>query len=85
MAFVEPLTHETIKDITQGRPDKQLMAWEGLGNSNNKSEEQIREAQRVVMQFLQDKSRDTIAFTDGSALGNQGPVGGQCRHLLDWS
>ena len=56
--------------------NKDIIAWGNLGNSKNRSEEQIIEANKLTTDFLTSLDRNKIvAFTDGSALGKPGPCG----------
>jgi len=63
---------------------KNIIEWDGLGNSKNRTAEQAQRAVRVTSEFIQEiEDGVAIAFTDGSALGNPGPCGAGAVIYLD--
>ena len=48
---------------------------ESIGNSGNRTEEQIKRAQEIAHDYLSETGNDIVVFTDGSALPNPGPCG----------
>jgi ribonuclease HI len=50
--------------------------WRGLGNSNNRTADQLSRARAILDNKLANLEEQTlVAFTDGSALNNPGPCG----------
>jgi len=73
---IEP--HPTYDEhFMKGRVvNQEIIAWNNLGNSNNRTENQKIEARKVTTDFLAKQDhRKVVVFTDGSALGNPGPCG----------
>ena len=66
---------ETLDHILGHRLKPKIIAWDELGNSGRRTQEQVQEAQRVAERYLATTNGDIVAFTDGSALTNPGPCG----------
>ena len=61
--------------------------WRNLGSSKTRTQEQGRLSRDVIEEIIRSCDADTtIAFTDGSCMGNLGPCGsGACVFLPEVS
>ena len=76
ISMIQPEPEYSLGDRV--RTIKQPIYWNQLGSLKNRTTEQQEKGQAIVQQYLLEAAApaiSSIAFTDGSCLGNPGPCG----------